>query len=138
MDRLVRRFDNASPAVSFIGGIAGTHLDFYNWRNERSIGSFDISQRAVISYIYELPFGRNKAPEQPSESCRHVGQGLADQRDHYLPDRIAHLVAGITNNTNIGTSSQRANNNGKSAYIDHSGQSTAHSPCPPIGFTGRQ
>ena len=60
MDRLVRRFDNASPAVSFIGGIAGTHLDFYNWRNERFIGSFDISQRALISYVYELPSAETK------------------------------------------------------------------------------
>ena len=32
------------------------------------------------------------------------------------------FISGITNNTNIFTSSQRANNNGSSAFVDHSGQ----------------
>ena len=119
-----KEIDNASSAVSFIGGIAGTHLDFYNWKNERSIGSFDISQRAVISYVYELPFGRNKKllntlPKVPDMLVK----GWQVNGITTFQTGLPIYITGITNNTNIGASSQRANNNGKSAFIDHGAQS---------------
>jgi hypothetical protein len=52
--------DNASSAVSFLGPIVGTHLDFYNRRLDRSVSSMDVAQRCVISYVYELPLGKGK------------------------------------------------------------------------------
>ena len=119
-----KEIDNASSAVSFIGGIAGTHLDFYNWKNERSIGSFDISQRAVISYVYEFPFGRNKKLlNNLPKATDLLVKGWQINGITTFQTGLPIYITGITNNTNIGTSSQRANNNGKSAYIDHSGQS---------------
>ena len=119
-----KEIDNASSAVSFIGSIAGTHLDFYNWQNERSIGSFDISQRAVISYVYELPFGRNKKLlNHLPKAADMLVKGWQVNGITTFQTGLPIYLSGITNNTNIGTSSQRANNNGKSAYIDHGGQS---------------
>ena len=35
-------------------------LDHYNRRLERSVSAFDVPQRLVVSYIYELPVGRKK------------------------------------------------------------------------------
>jgi len=119
-----KEIDNASSAVSFIGSIAGTHLDFYNWQNERSIGSFDISQRAVISYVYEFPFGRNKKLLNALPKALDTAvKGWQVNGITTFQTGLPIYITGITNNTNIGTSSQRANNNGKTAFIDHSGQS---------------
>ena len=35
--------------------------DIYNTRLERSLGTFDVAHRLVITYAYDLPFGRGKA-----------------------------------------------------------------------------
>lgn len=35
--------------------------DFYNRRAERAIGTFDVSQRVLVSFNAELPFGKGKA-----------------------------------------------------------------------------
>ncbi len=37
-----------------------SHQDSYNMRNSRSLADIDIAHRFVMSYIYELPFGRGK------------------------------------------------------------------------------
>jgi hypothetical protein len=118
-----KAIDNASSAVNFLGGIAGTHLDFYNQSLERSLSSFDVSQRAVFSYVYELPFGKGKPV------LNHLPRGLNMLATGWQVNGITTfqkglplIIGGVTNNTNIFTSSQRANNNGTSAFIDHSGQ----------------
>ena len=116
--------DDASSAVSFIGSIAGSHLDFYNRRLERSLSSFDVSQRAVISYVYEFPFGKGK------KLFNALPKGLDLLVSGWQANGITTFqtglpiyLSGVSNNTNIGTSSQRALSNGQSAHIDHSGQS---------------
>ncbi|MBI5085766.1 MAG: hypothetical protein HZB13_14350, partial [Acidobacteria bacterium] len=35
--------------------------DIYNTRLERSLGTFDVANRLIVTYAYELPFGRGKA-----------------------------------------------------------------------------
>lgn len=117
--------DDASSAVNFIGTIAGTHLDFYNRRLERSISSFDVSQRAVISYTYEFPFGRGKALGKDLPRILDlVVSGWQANGITTFQTGLPIIISGVTNNTNIGTSSQRALSNGTSAAIDHSGQTT--------------
>ncbi len=37
-----------------------THQNSYNLRGDRSLASIDIAHRFVISYLYELPFGRGR------------------------------------------------------------------------------
>ncbi len=38
-----------------------THQDSYNIRGDRGLATIDIAHRFVISYLYELPFGRGRA-----------------------------------------------------------------------------
>jgi len=115
--------DDCSSAVNFLGPVAGTHLDIYNWKLERSLSSFDISQRAVISYIYELPFGRNRALLRNLPGWLDgIVKGWQVSGITTLQRGLPLIIGGVTNNTNIFTSSQRANNNGRSARIDHSGR----------------
>lgn len=52
--------EDTSQTVGFLGP-APTHQDVYNRRASRSIASQDISRRLVLSYVYDLPFGRGKA-----------------------------------------------------------------------------
>jgi hypothetical protein len=120
-----KEIDNASSAVNFIGSIAGTHLDAYNWANERSVGSFDVSQRAVISYVYEFPLGRNRRLlNSLPKALDTLVKGWQFNGITTFQTGLPIYVTGITNNTGIGTSSQRANTNGQTAFIDHSGQTT--------------
>ncbi|MCI0424149.1 MAG: hypothetical protein L0312_33890, partial [Acidobacteria bacterium] len=42
-------------------GREGVRQNYYDRRADRSISVNDISQRLVISYVYELPFGRGRA-----------------------------------------------------------------------------
>lgn len=118
-----KAIDDASSAVNFLGPVAGTHVDIYNWRNERSLSSFDISQRAVISYIYELPFGRNRSllTRLPGWLDMAV-KGWQISGITTLQTGLPLIIGGANNNTNLFTASQRPNNNGRSAYIDHKGK----------------
>ena len=52
--------EDTSQTVGFLGP-APAHQDIYNRRASRSLASQDVSRRLVISYIYDLPFGRGKA-----------------------------------------------------------------------------
>ncbi len=120
-----KAIDDASSAVNFLGPIAGTHVDIYNWKNERSLSSFDISQRAVLSYVYELPFGRNRALLRSLPGWLDtMVKGWQVSGISTFQTGLPLIISGVTNNTNIFTTSQRANNNGASARIDHSGHST--------------
>jgi hypothetical protein len=51
--------DDASAVVSFLGP-TGNHQDVYNRAADRSTDPMDISQRANINYVWELPFGRGR------------------------------------------------------------------------------
>lgn len=52
--------DDASNAVTWLGPVANQRMDNNNRRLERAVSSMDIAQRAVFSYVYELPFGKGK------------------------------------------------------------------------------
>lgn len=47
-----------SPNVG--GGGTPTQQDNYNIKLEKSLSSFDVSHRLVVSYVIDLPFGRSK------------------------------------------------------------------------------
>lgn len=46
--------DDASSTVGFLGQIAGSRLDHYNRRLEKSISSLDVSHRFVFSGVWEF------------------------------------------------------------------------------------
>jgi len=52
--------EDTSQTVGFLGP-APTHQDVYDRRSSRSLAAQDVSRRLVLSYAYELPFGRGKA-----------------------------------------------------------------------------
>jgi hypothetical protein len=110
--------DDASNAVRFLGQISNTRLDAYNRRLERAVSSQDVAQRLVISYLYELPFGKGK----PLLSDLPRGMNLL--LTGWQVNGIVTFQSGLPliidvsqNNTNIYTRSQRPNNTGKSARI---------------------
>jgi len=56
-----KSIDDAS-ATSVNGGAGSTAQpqDAFNWRADRALSNFDARHRMVVSYIYELPFGKGK------------------------------------------------------------------------------
>jgi Carboxypeptidase regulatory-like domain/TonB dependent receptor-like, beta-barrel len=58
-----KSIDNGSIAAGGTGvPIASSPFpqDSFNWRAERGLSDFDLRHRMVVSYIYELPFGKGK------------------------------------------------------------------------------
>lgn len=59
ISKLISDSDVSSSDVNWLGGGTGVQ----NWKNlrlERSLSVFDIPQRAVISFSYQLPFGKGR------------------------------------------------------------------------------
>ena len=117
--------DNASSAVSFLGpiassvelGISASKLNAYNHRLERSVSSMDVAQRMVLSYVYELPFGKGKKwlSDAPS-GVNLLVSGWQVNGITTFQSGNPMIVAALSNNTNI-YSGQRLNNNGQSAKL---------------------
>lgn len=59
ISKMISDSDVSGSDVSFIAGDSGIQ-DVYNLRNERSLSAFDVPQRAVISFVYQLPVGRGR------------------------------------------------------------------------------
>jgi hypothetical protein len=51
---------DADTLTNWLESATGPIQDFNNLRGERSLSSQDVSQRMVISYVLDLPFGRGK------------------------------------------------------------------------------
>ena len=52
--------DSALPAFSAFNGGAGSIQNPYNLKSEKAVSFQDVPQNFVVSYIYELPIGKNK------------------------------------------------------------------------------
>ena len=94
------------------------HQDSYDIGNDRSLTDIDLSHRFVFSYIYELPFGRN----------RHFGQGWSPWLNAIAGgwqfNGITVFQSGTTlaltasNTAGIFNPLTRPNNNGRSGKLD--------------------
>jgi hypothetical protein len=94
-----------------------SHADSYNMRASRSLADYDVAHRFVVSYIYELPFGRG----------RHFGaawnkavQGvLGGWQVNGFTTFQSGTPLSISGNNVAGLFNPRglANNNGKSAKL---------------------
>ena len=51
---------NSDTVTSWLDGGSGLIQDWNNPKGERSVASFDVPQRATISYVIDLPFGKGK------------------------------------------------------------------------------
>ena len=116
--------DDASNAVLFLGPVANTRLDAYNRHLERAVSSQDVAQRAVFSYVYELPFGKGRRLLSDLPKALNMAvSGWQVNGITTLQSGLPLIVTANTNNTNIFTNSQRPNNDGRKARI--TGGSTA-------------
>ncbi len=115
-----KSIDTASSAVNFIGPNAqGTgSLDAYNRRLDRAVSAFDVPQNVVISYAYELPFGKGKrfANSLPT-ALNYLVAGWQANGILTFSSGTPVIITGASNNTGIFTTNQRTNNNGQSASI---------------------
>lgn len=51
--------EDTSQTVGFLGP-SPAHQDVYDRRSSRSLAAQDVNRRLVLSYVYDLPFGRGK------------------------------------------------------------------------------
>jgi hypothetical protein len=111
--------DNTSQSGTNFSG-SSTSQNWYDFRSERSVAVYDVSQRLVMSYVYELPIGRGRA----------FGKGMNRVVDAFLG---GWQINGITtfqtgtpllltaaNNANAFSDGARPNNNGTSAQLSGS------------------
>jgi hypothetical protein len=94
-----------------------SHQDSYNIRADRALSEIDVAHRAVISGVYDLPFGKG----------RHFGSGWSTPMDliagGWQVNGICTLSSGTpigisaSNNAGIFNQAIRANNNGKSGKL---------------------
>jgi hypothetical protein len=113
-----KSIDDGSALAWWEGPTARTFLDQYNRRLERGVSSWDVSRRLVLSYVYELPFGKGKRflGTLPQAANFIVGGWQVNGIGTFQTG--TPLIIGVPqNNTFIYTQSQRANNNGTSAKI---------------------
>jgi hypothetical protein len=78
----------------------------------------DIAQRAVFSYVYELPFGKGK--QFFGDAPRGVNMLITGWQVNgitTLQSGTPVLVGALSNNTNIYTNAQRLNSTGESARL---------------------
>jgi hypothetical protein len=109
--------DDASSTVGFLGQIAGSRLDHYNRRLEKSISSLDVSHRFVFSGVWEFPVGRGKRfLNSAPRALELIVGGWQSNAIVTLATGVPIFIAGAPNNTGI-FSGQRVNNNGRSARI---------------------
>lgn len=109
--------DDSAQAVGFLGPIGGGGLDSYNLRLNRAVSPQDVAQRAVFTYVYELPVGRGK------RFFSNAPRGLSTVVSGWQISGITTFQSGTplvmaspVNNTGIGAG-QRLNNNGQKARI---------------------
>jgi hypothetical protein len=94
-----------------------SHVDSYYMRASRSLADYDIAHRLVVSYIYELPFGRGRRFGANWNRATHLllggwqFNGFTTYQTGAPLSISANNVAGIFNPRGL------ANNNGKSAKL---------------------
>jgi hypothetical protein len=118
-----KSIDDGSGVAWWQGPTGVDVLDHYNRSLEKSISQWDVPQRLVISYIYELPLGKGKRflGSLPAGANLLVS-GWQLNGISTFQSGTPLIVNTVLNNTGIYTPGQRPLNNGKSAKI--SGGST--------------
>ena len=110
--------DDASQTVTFLGQ-AGNKQDFYNRRAERSISTQDISRRLVMSGNYDLPFGKGRKLFTGMNTAGEILLGGWQINGILtLSGGTPVLITQNVNNTSLGSSGQRPNNNGTTGKLD--------------------
>ncbi len=90
------------------------HQDSYNIRDSKSVADIDLAHRFVMSYIYELPFGRGR--RFGAQSSKAVNWALGGWQFNGITTFMTGTPLGISANNTAGLFNPvtRANNNGTS------------------------
>ncbi|MBI4904585.1 MAG: TonB-dependent receptor [Acidobacteria bacterium] len=110
--------DSAVVPVNFgsveVGSDNGYQSGKYNRRAERSIDPTDVSNRLVVSGIYELPFGRGKRWANGNAAARAIAGGWQLNLIGTLQGGLPLVVRGASNFL-----ANRPNSTGVSAKLDN-------------------
>jgi len=112
--------DNSASAVNYLGPASQTFADQYQPGLERSISAQDVSHMLVVSYTYELPFGRGRT--FLGNSNGFVNAILGGWQTTGLVNWTSGtpiVLAAANNQTNIFTFSQRPDWNGQDAKLSN-------------------
>ena len=104
---------NFGPGIEQVG-VIGYQDGQYNRRLERSLDPTDISQRMVVSGVYELPFGRGKAIKAGSGFVNGLIGGWQVNSILTLQTGVPLTIRGASNNR-----ADRPSSTGVSAAIDN-------------------
>lgn len=106
------------------GGGAGGVQNNYNIRAERSLALYDTPQRAVFSYIYDLPFGKGqKFGQNLTGVAGKIAAGWGINGVTTFQSGTPLPIGVAVNTTNSFGGGQRPNRTGISAGLDGSAQS---------------
>jgi hypothetical protein len=97
-----------------------SHQDSYNTAASRAIAGDDVAHRFVMSYIYELPFGRGKRFGANAPGMVNLLLGGWQFNGITTFQNGTPLSISASNTAGIGNTTIRANNNGKSGKLEGS------------------
>jgi hypothetical protein len=104
--------DDASSTVNFLGAV-GAKQDFYNRQAEKSVSAQDVSKRFVVTYNYELPFGKNHAFFSTMPAVLEYALGGWQINGIWTMQKgLPIQINNGGNNSNVFNPGQRPNNNG--------------------------
>ena len=112
--------EDTSQTVGFLGS-APTHQNVYDRRASRSLASQDVSRRIVLSYVYDLPFGRGKAfgNRIPKAADAIVGHWQINGILSFS-NGVPLAISNAQNNSQSFSAVQRPNVNGRNPSLDGS------------------
>lgn len=108
--------DDASQTDGNVGR-EGTRQNYFDRRSEWSLSTYDVSQRLVMSFVYDLPFGRGKSFGSGWNPAVNALLGGWQVNGITTFQRGLPLPLSAANNSQAFNSGVRPNNNGKSAEI---------------------
>jgi len=114
-----KSIDDGSAVAWWQGPTSRSFLDHYNRPLERSVSTWDVAQRAVISFVYEFPFGKGKPflSDLPG-AMNLLVSGWQSNGILTFQSGTPVMITVPINNTFIYTRSQRANSvAGRSAKL---------------------
>jgi hypothetical protein len=109
--------EDTSQTVGFLGS-APTHQNVYDRRASRSLASQDVSRRLVLSYVYDLPFGRGKAigSDLPALASAILGNWQINGILSFATG-IPLAISNAQNNSQSYSAVQRPNVNGQNPAL---------------------
>lgn len=103
---------NFGPGIEQVG-VVGYQYGLYDRRSERSVDPTDVSQRAVISAVYELPFGKGHRWSPSNAFTRTLVSGWQINNITTLQTGLPIVLRGASNQR-----ADRPNSTGSSARLD--------------------